>query len=78
LSSQHWAKNLKNTFMQKTNFEEYRGELFKKIQKSQNYLKEVDIYEVDHPRIFMTSNNNDRRQVLISRIIWDGNLYRFK
>ena len=59
-----------------------------KFEESQKYVVEDDIEEADNPSSFMKmiraiidgalSAKHEKRQVLPSRVIWDGNLDRFE
>jgi hypothetical protein len=74
--------------MQKPNFEEYRNKMKQKDEGGQNYLIEDDFQEADHPSAFINTiksrthaasrAKDDRRQILPSRVVWDGSLDRFE
>ena len=83
-----YPKNLIHAFIQKPNFEECRCEGKQKFEGSQSYVVEDGIEEADNPSGFMKmirartdaalSAKDEKRQVLPSRVIWDGNLDCFE
>jgi hypothetical protein len=83
-----YPKNLNHAFMPKPDFDGYRNDV-KKAYENDPYPLGVDEYQVpDHPSSFMnmikgrsqaiSAANDERRQVLPSRVIWDGSIDRFE
>jgi hypothetical protein len=83
-----YPKNLNHAFMPKPDFEGYRNDV-KKAYENDPYPLDVDEHQVpDHPSSFMnmikgrsraiSPANDERRQVLPSRVIWDGRIDRFE
>ena len=83
-----YPKNLNHAFIPKPNFEECCHEVKQKFEESRKYVVDDDIEEADNPSSFLKmirgrtdaalSAKNEKRQVLPSRVIWDGNLERFE
>jgi hypothetical protein len=83
-----YPKNLNYAFVPKPDFEGYRSDV-KKAYENDPYPLGVDDHQVpDHPTSFMnmikgrslaiSAEKDERRQVLPSRVIWDGNIDRFE
>jgi hypothetical protein len=79
-----YPKHLNLAFMPKPDFEGYRND----IKKSYEYPSGIDEHQMpDHQSTFMKMNkgrsqaisaaNDERRQILPSRVIWDGSIDRF-
>jgi mRNA degradation ribonuclease J1/J2 len=73
----------------KPDFEGYRNNSKKEFEENQNYIGDEEFYqEPDHPSTFMkmvkgrtrtiSAINDERRQVLSSKVIWDGTIDRFE
>jgi mRNA degradation ribonuclease J1/J2 len=73
----------------KPDFEGYRNNSKKEFEENQNYIGDEEFYqEPDHPSTFMkmvkgrtrtiSAINDERRQVLSSKVIWDGTIDRLK
>ena len=83
-----YPKNLNHAFLPKPDFEGYRNSAKKKYEKNQDYLAADGYQEPDHPSTFMkmikgrahalSTANDGKRQVLPSRVIWDGTIDRFE
>ena len=74
--------------MPKPDFEGYRNDV-KKTYEEKQYPSGIDEHQMpDHPSTFMkmikgrsqaiSAANDERRQVLPSRVIWDGSIDRFE
>jgi hypothetical protein len=74
--------------MPKPDFEGYRNDI-KKSYEEEQYPSGIDDHQMpDHPSTFMkmmkgrshaiSSANEERRQVIPSRVIWDGSIDRFE
>jgi hypothetical protein len=83
-----YPKNLNHAFVPKPDFDGYRNDV-KKMYENNPYPLGVDEHQVpDHPSSFMnmikgrsqaiSAANDERRQVLPSRVICDGNIDRFE
>jgi hypothetical protein len=83
-----YSKNPNHAFVPKPDFDGYRNDV-KKMYEDNPYLLGVDEHQVpDHPSSFMnmtkwrsqaiSAANDKRRQVLSSRIIWDGSIDCFE
>ena len=83
-----YPKNLNYAFVPKPDFDGYRNDV-KKMYENDPYPLGVDEHQVpDHPSSFMnmikgrsraiSAANDERRQVLPSRVIWDGSIDRFE
>jgi hypothetical protein len=83
-----YPKNLNYAFVPKPDFDGYRNDV-KKMYEDNPYLLCVDEHQVpDHPSSFMnmikgrsramSTEKDERRQVLPSRVIWDGSVDRFE
>jgi hypothetical protein len=80
--------NVNHAFLPKTDFEGYRNNAKKEFEENQNYIDEDFHQEPDHPSTFMkmfkertrtmSAVNDERRQVLYSKVIWDGTIDRFE
>jgi hypothetical protein len=83
-----YPKNPNYAYVPKPDFEGYRNDV-KKAYENDPYLLGVDEDQVpDHPSSFMnmikgrsramSAEKDERRQVLPSRVIWDGSIDRFE
>jgi hypothetical protein len=83
-----YPKNLNHAFVPKPDFDGYRNDV-KKAYENDQYLLGVDEHQPpDHPSSFMnmikgrsraiSAANDERHQVLPSRVIWDGSIDRFE
>jgi hypothetical protein len=83
-----YPKHLNHSFMPKPDFDGYRNDV-KKMYEDNPYPLGVDEHQVpDHPSSFMnmikgrsraiSTANDERRQVLPSRVIWDGSIDHFE
>jgi hypothetical protein len=83
-----YHKNFNHAFLPKPDFERYRNNAKKEFKEDQNHVREEFHQEPDHPSLFMnmvkertgiiTAVNDERRQVLSSKVIWDGTIDRFE
>jgi hypothetical protein len=86
-----YPTNLNHAFMPKPDFEGYRQEVKKQYEADQNSpnLLSEDMHQMpDNPTTFMSrirekaigkiTANDERRQVLNPRVIWDGSIDRFE
>ena len=83
-----YPKNFNHAFLPKPDFEEYRKNAKKDHDVDPDYLAEDGHPEPDHPSTFMkmiksranaiANANDERRQVLPARVIWDGTIDRFE
>jgi hypothetical protein len=84
-----YPKNFNHAFLTKPDFEGYRNNVKKEFEENQNYVGDEDFHqEPDHPSTFMkmvkertrtiSAVNDKRRQVLPSKVIWDGTIDRFE
>ena len=83
-----YPKNFNHAFLPKQNFEEYRKNAKKEYEENFDALAGHAHHEPDHPSTFMkmikgrtnatSAANDERRQVLNPRIIWDGSIDRFE
>jgi hypothetical protein len=84
-----YPKNFNHAFLPKPDFEGYRNNAKKKFEENQNYVGDEELHqEPDHPSTFMkmvkertremSAVNDERRQVLLSKVIWDGTIDRFE
>jgi hypothetical protein len=75
-------KNFNHAFLPNPDFEGYRKNAKKEFEENQNYIGDEEFHqEPDHPSTFMkmvkertrtmSSANDERRQVLPSKVIWD-------
>jgi hypothetical protein len=82
-------KNFYHAFLPKPKFEGYRNKAKKEFEESQNYIGDEEFHqEPDHPSTFMkivkertrtmSAVNDERRQVLPSKVIWDGTIEHLK
>jgi hypothetical protein len=77
-----------HAFLPKTNFEGYRNNSNKEFEENQNHIGGEFHQNSYHPSTFMkmvkertrtiSSVNDERRQVLPSKVIWDGTIDRFE
>jgi hypothetical protein len=84
-----YPKNFNHAFLPKPNFEGYRNNAKKEFEENQNYIGDKEFHqEPDHCSTFMkmvkertrimSAANDERRQVLPSKVIWDGTIDRFE
>jgi hypothetical protein len=84
-----YHKNFNHGFLPKPDFEGYRNNNKKEFEENQNYVGDEEFHqEPDHPSTFMkmekersramSAVNHKRRQVLPSKVIWDGTIDRFE
>jgi hypothetical protein len=84
-----YPKNFNHTFSPKPVFEGYRNNDKKEFKENQNHIGDEEFHqETDHPSTFMktikertramSAVNDERRQVLPSKVIWDGTIDRFE
>jgi hypothetical protein len=83
------SKNFNHALLPKPNFEGYRNNAKKEFEENQNHVGDEEFHqEPDHPSTFMkmvkertrtmSAVNDERRQVLPSKVIWDGILDHFE
>jgi hypothetical protein len=86
--SYFYPKNINHAFVLKPDFDGYRNDV-KKTYEDNPYPLGVDDHQVPvHPGSFMnmikgrsraiSATNNERHQVLSSRVLWDGSIDRFE
>jgi hypothetical protein len=83
-----YPKNFNHAFLFKPDFDGYRNNAKKEYEKNQNYVSEKFHQEPNHPSTFMkmvkgrirtmSAVNDGRRQVLPSKVIWDGTIDHFE
>jgi hypothetical protein len=83
-----YPKNFNHACLPKPDFEGYRNNAKKEFEENQNYVGEEFHQEPDHPITFMkmvkertptmSAVKDERRQVLHSKVIWDGTIDRFE
>jgi hypothetical protein len=84
-----YPKKFNHAFLPKPDFEGYRNNAKKEFEENQNYVGDEEFHqEPDHPSTFMkmvkeitrtmSAVNDERRQVLPSKVIWDGTIDRFE
>jgi hypothetical protein len=84
-----YPKNLNNLFLPKPDFDEYRNNDKKEFEENQNYVGEEFHQEPDHPSTLfmkmvkertrtMSAVNDERCQVLSSKVTGDGTIDRFE
>jgi hypothetical protein len=84
-----YLKNFNHSFLHKPDFEGYRNNAKKEFEENQNYVGDEEFHqEPEHPSTVMkmvkgrtrtmSAVNEDRRQVLPSKVIWDGTIDRFE
>jgi hypothetical protein len=84
-----YTKNFNHAFLPKPDFEGYRNNVKKEFEENQNYSDDEEFHQApDHPSNFMkmfkertrtmSSVNDERLQVLPSKVIWDGIIDRFE
>jgi hypothetical protein len=76
-----YPKNFNHAFVPKPDFEGYRNNDKKEFEENKNYVGEEFHQEPDHPSTFMkmvkertramSAVNDERLQVLRSKVIWD-------
>jgi hypothetical protein len=84
-----YPKNFNHAFLPKPDFEGYRNNAKKEFEENQNYVGDEEFHqELDHPSTFMnivkertrtmSAVNDERRQVLPSKVIWDRIIDHFE
>jgi hypothetical protein len=84
-----YPKNFNYAFLPKPDFEEYRNNSKKEFEENQNYVGDEEFHqEPDHPSTYMkivkertmtmSAVNDESRQVLPSKVIWDGTIDLFE
>jgi hypothetical protein len=84
-----YPKNFNHAFLPKPDFEGYRNNANKEFEENQNHIGVEEFHqETYHPSTFMkmvkertrtmSAVNDERHQVLPSKIIWDGTIDRFE
>jgi hypothetical protein len=85
-----YPKNFNHAFLPKPDFEGYRNNSKKEFEENQNYVGEGEEFhqELDHPSTFMkmikertramSAVNDELRQILHSKVIWDGTIDHFE
>jgi hypothetical protein len=83
-----YPKNFNHAFLPKPDFEGCRNNAKKEFEENQNYVGEEFHQELDHPSTFMkmvkkrtrtmSVVNDERHQVLPSKVIWDGTIDCFE
>jgi hypothetical protein len=84
-----YPENFNHAFLPKPDFVGYRNNAKKEFEENQNYVGHEEFHqEPDHPSTFMkmvkertrtmSAVNDERRQVLPSKVIWDGTIDRFE
>jgi hypothetical protein len=84
-----YAKNFNHAFLLKPDFEGYRNNAKKELEESQNYVGDEEFHqEPDHSSTFMkmvkertremSAVNDERRQILPSKVILYGTIDRFE
>jgi hypothetical protein len=84
-----YPKNFNHAFLPKPDFEGYRNNAKKEFKENQNYVDDEEFHqELDNPSTFMkmvkertrsmSAVNDERRQLLPSKVIWDGTIDHFE
>jgi hypothetical protein len=84
-----YPKSFNHAFLPKPDFEGYRNNAKKEFEENQNYVGDEQFHqEPDHPSTFMkmvkertrtmSAVNDERCQLLPSKVIWDGTIDRFE
>jgi hypothetical protein len=83
-----YPNNFNHAFLSKPDFDRYWNNAKKEFEENQNYVGEEFHQETDHPSTFMnmvkektptmSAANDERRQLLPSKVIWDGTKDRFE
>jgi hypothetical protein len=84
-----YPKNFNHAFLPKLDFEGYRNNAKKEFEENQNCIGDEEFHqEPEHPSTFMkmvkgrtrtmSAVNVERRQLLPSKVIWDGTIDRFE
>jgi hypothetical protein len=83
-----YPNDVNHAFLPKPDFEGYRNNAKKEFQENQNCGSGEFHQEPDHPSTFMkmvkertrtmSTVNDERSQVLTSKVIWDGTIDRFE
>jgi hypothetical protein len=84
-----YPKKFNHAFLPKPDFEGYRKNDKKEFEENQNYVDDEEFHqELDHPSTFMkmfkertrtmSAVNDERCQLLPSKVIWDGIIDRFE
>jgi hypothetical protein len=83
-----YPKNFNHAFLPRPDFEGYRNNAKKEYEENQNCIGDEEFHqEPEHPSTFMkivkertramSAVNDERRQVLPSKVIWDGSMINF-
>jgi hypothetical protein len=84
-----YPKNFNHAFLPKPDFEEYISNGKKEFEKNQNHIVDEELHqEPDHPSTFMkmvkertrtmSALNDERLQILSSKVIWYGTIQRIE
>jgi hypothetical protein len=84
-----YPENCNHAFLPKPKFEGYKNNANKEFEENQNYIGDGELHQQpDHPSTFMKTSkertptmsaaNDERRQVLPSKVIWNGTIDRFE
>jgi hypothetical protein len=84
-----YPKNFNHAFLPKSDVDGYRNNDRKEFEENQNYVGDEEFHqEPDHPSTFMkivkekirtmSASNDESRQLLPSKVIWDGTIDRFE
>jgi hypothetical protein len=84
-----YRKNFNHAFLPNPDFEGYRSHAKKEFEENHNYEGDEEFHqEPDYPSTItkmvkertwtMPAVNDERRQVLTSKVIWDETIYRFE
>jgi hypothetical protein len=80
-----YPENFNHAFLPKPDFEGYRNNAKKEFEENQSCIGDEEFHQVpDHPSTFMkiiketirimSAVNDERRQVIASKVIWDGTI----
>jgi hypothetical protein len=80
-----YSKNFNHAFLPNTDFEGYRNNAKKEFDENQSCIGDEEFHqEPDHPSTFikmvkgktptMSAVNDERHQILPSKVIWDGTI----
>jgi hypothetical protein len=84
-----YSRNLNHEFLPKPDSKGYRNNAKKEFEENQNYIGDEEFHQDPyHPSTFMkmvkertqtmSAVNDEMRQVLPSKVIWDGTMNRLK
>jgi hypothetical protein len=84
-----YPEHFNYAFLPKPDFEGYSNNNKKEFEENQNYIGDEELHqEPDHPSTFMkmvkestrtmSGVNEERLQILPSKVIWDGTIERFE